>query len=80
MKFELYTDAVLTRDVPEHRLKKGDVVKLVEHHGAVDGVEGYSIEAFNALGDTVAVTTVPEAALGPLRDDEILCARRLTAA
>jgi len=46
MKFELYTDAVLTRDVPEHRLRRGDIVKLVDHHVARDGSEGYSIRAY----------------------------------
>ena len=80
MKFELYTDAVLTRDVPEHRLRRGDIVKLVDHHVARDGAEGYSIEVFNAIGDTIAVTAVPEAALEALREDEVLCARVLAAA
>ncbi len=80
MKFELYTDAVLTRDVPEHRLRRGDVVKLVDHHVARDGSEGYSIEVFNALGETIAVTAVPETALESLREDEVLCARVLAAA
>lgn len=80
MKFELYTDAVLTRDVPEYRLRRGDVVKLVDHHMARDGTEGYSIEVFNAVGETIAVTAVPEAALEPLREDEVLCARVLQAA
>jgi hypothetical protein len=79
MRFQLYTDAVLTREVPEHRLRRGDLVKLVEHHVAPDGSEGYSIEVFNALGDTIAVTAVPESALEPLREDEILCARVMTA-
>jgi hypothetical protein len=79
MKFELYTDAVLTCDVPEHRLKRGDIVKLVDHHIARDGSEGYSIEVFNAVGETIAVTTVPETALESLREDEILCARVLAA-
>ena len=77
MKFALYTDAVLTRDVPDHRLRRGDIVKLVDHHLAPDGSEGYSIEVFNALGDTIAVTAVPESALEPLRMDEVLCARVL---
>jgi len=80
MKFELYTDAVLTRDVPEHRLRRGDIVKLVDHHVARDGSEGYSIEVFNALGETIAVTAVQEAALEPLREDEVLCARVMAAA
>jgi hypothetical protein len=75
MKLELYTDAVLACDVPEHRLKRGDIVKLVDHHVAPDGTEGYSIEVFNAVGDTIAVTAVAATALEPFREDEILCAR-----
>ena len=78
MKLELYKDAVLTCDVQEHRLRRGDIVKLVDHHVAPDGTEGYSIEVFNAVGDTIAVTAVPISALDPLREDEILCARTLT--
>ena len=75
MKFELYTDAALARDLPEHRLRRGDIVKLVEHHVAPDGTEGYSIEVFNAVGNTIAVTAVPASALEALREDEVLCAR-----
>lgn len=52
MKFDLYTDVTLRCDVPEHRLRRGDIVKLVDHHVAPDGTEVYSIEVFNALGDT----------------------------
>jgi hypothetical protein len=42
-----------------------------------DSTEGYSIEVFNALGDTIAVTSVPVSALETLRQDEVLCARTL---
>jgi hypothetical protein len=77
MKFELYADVALRCDVPEHRLRRGDIVKLVDHHVAPDGIEGYSIEVFNALGDTIAVTSVPASALEALRQDEVLCARTL---
>ena len=77
MKFELHTDVALTCDLPEHRLRRGDIVKLVEHHIAPDGTEGYSIEVFNAVGDTIAVTAVPASALEALREDEVLCARAL---
>jgi hypothetical protein len=35
---------------------------------------------FNALGDTLTVITVPDSALEPLREDEVLCARVLAAA
>jgi len=77
MKFELYTDAALTCDLPEHRLRRGDIVKVVEHHVAPDGAEGYSIEVFNAVGDTIAVTAVPASALEALREDEVLHTRTL---
>ncbi len=63
MKFELYADVVLKCDVQEHRLRRGDIVKLVDHHMAPDGTEGYSLEVFNALSDTIAVTSVPASAL-----------------
>jgi hypothetical protein len=77
MKFELYTDVALTCDLPEHRLRRGDIVKLVDHHVARDGTEGYSIEVFNAVGETIAVTSVPASALEALREDEVLSARTL---
>ena len=78
MKFDLYTDVVLMCDLPAHRLRRGDIVKLVDHHVAVDGTEGYSIEVFNAVGETITVTSAPAAALEALREDEVLCARTLS--
>ncbi|MDR4465916.1 MAG: DUF4926 domain-containing protein [Nitrospira sp.] len=77
MTFDLYTDVALACDLPEHRLRRGDIVKLVDHHAAPDGTEGYSIEVFTALGSTLTVTTVPTSALEALRQDEVLCARTL---
>jgi hypothetical protein len=77
MRFELYTDAALARDLPELNLRCGDLVKLVDHHVAPDGEEGYSIEVFNAVGETIAVSTVPASALEALRQDEVLSVRPL---
>ena len=77
MKLELYKDAALACDLPQHRLRRGDIVKLVDHHVAPDNTEGYSIEVFNAVGDTIAVTSVPAAALETLREDEVFSARTL---
>ena len=77
MQFELYTDVALARDLPELRLRRGDLVKLVDHHVAPDGEEGYSIEVFNAVGETIAVSNVPASALEPLRQDEVLSVRPL---
>ena len=75
MKFELYKDVVLKRDLPEERLKRGDIVKLVEHHVAPDGEAGYSAEVFNALGETLTVIAVSESVLESLREDEVCCVR-----
>lgn len=77
MAFQLYTDAALARDVPEYRLRRGDVVKIVDHHQSANGEVGYSIEVFNAIGDTIAVTTVPESDLEALHEHEVFSVRML---
>ncbi len=79
MAFELYTDAALARDIPEHGLRRGDLVKIVEAHTPADGEHGYSVEIFNALGETIAVTAVPESALTRLHGNAVLSVRELTA-
>ena len=79
MRFELYTDAALALDIAEHRLRRGDLVKVVDYHPSPNGESGYSIEVFNAIGETIAVTAVPESALEPLRKDEVLSVRALAA-
>ena len=80
MKIELYNDAVLTRDVPAHGLRAGDVVKVVDFHPATSNDGGYSIEVFNTLGDTIAVTSVNASDLEPLLADEVFSVRKLSIA
>ena len=76
MKYELYTRMALSADLPEHGLRRGDVATLVEHHPGRPGQEdGYSLEVFNAVGDTVAVVTVRESQVEPLTADELLSVR-----
>jgi hypothetical protein len=58
-----FRHSISDADVPEHCLRRGDIVKLVDHHVASDGTERYSIEVFNALGGTLAVTSVSVSAL-----------------
>jgi hypothetical protein len=64
MPFDMYSDVVLTRDVPEHGVRAGDIGTVVERH-VVPGVaeEGYSVEFFDMAGNTVAVATLPASAL-----------------
>jgi hypothetical protein len=63
MTFTLYTDMALAADLPDDGLRRGDIVKLVDHHVAPDGSEAYSVEFFNALGETAGVACVPVWAL-----------------
>ena len=63
MALELFKEMKLACGLPKHRLRKGDVVKLVDRHIAPDGTEGFSIEVFDAVGETIAVTAVPTSAL-----------------
>ena len=83
MKFPLYSSVALAVDVPADGIRRGDVATVVEHHAApAAGVEpGYSLEVFNAVGETIAVLTLPESSLEALRSDEVLSVRvRTTAA
>ncbi|HEY3761819.1 MAG TPA: DUF4926 domain-containing protein [Verrucomicrobiae bacterium] len=80
MKFEMFSRIALKTDVPEHGLCRGDLATIVEFHPGVPGQEpGYSLEVFNAIGDTVAVIALGESQIESLRENEILCARTLAA-
>lgn len=80
MKYELFMEVVLTKDIPEKNLKKGDVATVVEYHPVSDGEDGYSLEVFNALGDTIAVITVAESAIELLTKNEVFSVRELSIA
>ncbi|MBM4080419.1 MAG: DUF4926 domain-containing protein [Planctomycetes bacterium] len=70
MDFDLYTDVVLTRDLPEEGLQAGDVGTVVERHDVAGRETGYSVEFFDMVGNTVAVVALPGSALrAPTRAD-----------
>lgn len=77
MTYRLFEEVVLLENIAEKRLKKGDVATIVEHHPVTDGEDGYSLEVFNALGNTIAVITVSESAIEPLTENEIFSVRSL---
>lgn len=78
MTYELFTRVALKVDLPDHQLRSGDVVTIVEYHSGRHGQEpGYSLEVFNAVGDTVAVATVRESQIEPLTSNELLHVRQL---
>lgn len=63
MDFQLYTDVVLVRDMPEEGLRAGDVGVVVERHSVAGHETGYSVEFFDMLGHTVVVVSLPASAL-----------------
>ena len=75
MTYKLFDEVTLSKDIPDKRLKKGDVATIVEHHPVSAGEDGYSLEIFNSLGDSIAILTVPESAIEPLTSDEIFNVR-----
>ena len=79
MKYRLFEEIVLDRDIPKKKLKKGDVATVVEYYPVSDGEDGYSLEVFNTLGDTIAVITVPESAIQAFTEDKLFSVRSLAA-
>jgi hypothetical protein len=80
-KIALYQRVALTRELPEHNLCKGDVAVVVEYlpgTSASGGEDGYALEVFNAVGETIAVVMVPMSAVKPLTEHEILQVRPLS--
>jgi hypothetical protein len=57
----------------------GDLATLIDTmpHPA-SGEPGCTLEVFNAIGESIAIITVPESAITALCADEILCVRPLT--
>jgi len=80
-ELQQYKEVALTRSVPSANLRAGDVavlLELVPHpHG---GEAGAVLEVFNAVGESLAVVTVPASAVAPLRADQVLAVRPLAAA
>ena len=81
MKPALYTEVALIRDLPDAQLKQGDVAMLIDYvpHPA-GGEEGAVLEIFNAVGESIAVVTVPGSAIAPLSADQVPTVRSLLVA
>jgi hypothetical protein len=81
MALELYREVALLRNVPNSALRVGDVAILVDivPHPA-GGEDGAVLEVFNAIGESIAIITVPCSAVAPLRADQVPTVRALAAA
>lgn len=73
---ELYKEVALTRDISEDQLKIGDVAVLIDFISHPSGGEqGCILEVFNAVGESIAVVTVPISAVKALQSDQVLAVR-----
>jgi hypothetical protein len=79
MQYPLFTEVALSRDLPEHNLRRRDVVRIIDSHLGPAGREAYSVEVCNALGETIAEVVVDAAALTSIESDEIFTIRRMAA-
>jgi len=77
MAFELFSRVALRENFPQHQLHRGDVATIVDHHPVAEGEDGYSLEVFNAIGETIAVLVVGESQIEPLMRNEVLHIRVL---
>jgi len=81
MELELYWEVALKCDLPEYKLKAGDIATLIDFvPHPDDGEEGCILEVFNAVGESLAVVAVPSSQVEVLRSDEILTVRSLAKA
>jgi hypothetical protein len=67
---------VLTSDLPEHGLKRGDLGTVVFVHGEA----GYEVEFVSLKGETLAVVSLAAGEVRPLGEREIAQARAVEAA
>ena len=65
---------VLTAEVPEEKLKAGDIGTVVHIHGQG---EAFEVEIIALNGDTVTVVTLPAGKIRPIAEKEIPHARHL---
>ena len=78
MTIQLFSEVALARDLPQQGLRRGDVATVVERlpgTQASGGEDGFMLEVFNAIGQTIAVVAVPVSAVEPLRASEVLSVR-----
>ena len=78
-KPKLYEEVAIARNMPEENLRQGDVAIVVEYvPHPTGGEEGAILEIFNAIGESVAVVTVPISAIKSLHADQVLMVRERT--
>ncbi|MEL6929707.1 MAG: DUF4926 domain-containing protein [Cyanobacteria bacterium J06600_6] len=79
MTLELFSEVTLTQNIDEYNLKLGDIATLIDFVPHPQGKEdGCILEVFNAIGDSIAVVTVPKSSIQPLQANQVLTTRPLS--
>lgn len=76
MTIKALDTVVLTRDLPEHKLRQGDVGAVVE----VYSPDGLEVEFVTGSGHTQALVTLKVSEVRPVGPADILAVRRVDAA
>jgi hypothetical protein len=81
MTLKLFEQVALRRDIPDQKLRAGDVARLIDIvPGLRDGPSGAILEVFNALGQTMFVASVSVEDVEPLSADEVFSVRPMAEA
>ncbi len=73
MSFSVLDTVVLTRDVPEHGLLRGDMGAIVHVHSA----DAYEVEFVQTSGQTQALVTLPADAIRAIQDGDLVAVRQV---
>jgi hypothetical protein len=71
MTYKELDTVVLTQDLPEHGLKAGDLGAVV----LLSPSRTLQVEFVRASGRTQALVSLPEAAVRPVRDEDLIAVR-----
>ncbi len=74
MTYKALETVVLTRDIPEHGLRVGDLGAVVETYPP-DGLE---VEFVTASGRTTALITLKSSDVRPISDSDLVAVRSLS--
>lgn len=79
MKPDLYSRVVVTLDLPQEDVRRGDITTVVEYVPPPNGgEEGAILEIFDTLGNSLGVVIVPVSAIAPLSRGMVPAARPTT--
>lgn len=79
MTLKLFSEVTLTQNIDEYNLQLGDVATLIDFVTHPQGKEdGCILEVFNAIGESIAVVTVPQSTVQPLQANQVLTTRLLS--